>query len=40
MQALKNAKTTKSDAYETSIGTHFNAETNKRDEDKEMYVYE
>ncbi|XP_058793384.1 splicing factor C9orf78 isoform X2 [Phymastichus coffea] len=39
MQALKNAKSTKSDAYDTGIGTQFNAETNKRDEDKEMLKY-
>jgi len=26
------------DAYDTGIGTQFSAETNKRDEDEEMYV--
>ena len=40
MAALKNAKLTKADdAYDTGIGTQFNAETNKRDEDEEMYVF-
>lgn len=37
MAALKNAKLKKpDDAYDTGIGTQFNAETNKRDEDEEM----
>lgn len=39
MAALKNTKHKHNDAYETGIGTQFNAETNKRDEDEEMYVY-
>lgn len=38
MAALKNAKHKSNDAYETGIGTQFNAETNKRDEDEEMCV--
>lgn len=38
MAALKNIKHRHNDAYETGIGTQFNAETNKRDEDEEMYV--
>lgn len=38
MTALKNTKHKPNDAYETGIGTQFNAETNKRDEDEEMYV--
>ncbi|XP_020293844.1 uncharacterized protein C9orf78 [Pseudomyrmex gracilis] len=38
MAALKNIKH-KNDAYETGIGTQFNAETNKRDEDEEMVKY-
>lgn len=38
MAALKNTKHKPNDAYETGIGTQFNAETNKRDEDEEMYV--
>lgn len=38
MAALKNAKIKQNDAYETGIGTQFNAETNKRDEDEEMLV--
>lgn len=37
MAALKNTKHKPNDAYETGIGTQFNAETNKRDEDEEMY---
>lgn len=37
MTALKNTKHKPNDAYETGIGTQFNAETNKRDEDEEMY---
>lgn len=40
MAALKNTKHRQNDAYDTGIGTQFNAETNKRDEDEEMYVYE
>lgn len=38
MQALKagKIKTTAEDPYDTSIGTQFSAETNKRDEDEEM----
>lgn len=36
MAALKNAKVKQDDAYDTGIGTQFNAETNKRDEDEEM----
>lgn len=39
MAALKNTKHKSNDAYETGIGTQFNAETNKRDEDEEMYVH-
>lgn len=40
MAALKNPKhKQQNDAYDTGIGTQFNAETNKRDEDEEMYVY-
>lgn len=35
MSNLKNIKV-KDDAYDTGIGTQFNAETNKRDEDEEM----
>lgn len=38
MAALKNTKLKQEDAYDTGIGTQFNAETNKRDEDEEMYV--
>lgn len=38
MAALKNIKHRHNDAYKTGIGTQFNAETNKRDEDEEMYV--
>lgn len=38
MAALKNTKLKQNDAYETGIGTQFNAETNKRDEDEEMYA--
>ena len=36
MATLKNAKLKAEDSYDTSIGTQFNAETNKRDEDEEM----
>ncbi|KAK0082507.1 hypothetical protein PV325_010268 [Microctonus aethiopoides] len=39
MAALKNAKFKPDDAYDTGIGTQFNAETNKRDEDEEMVKY-
>ncbi|XP_011872183.1 PREDICTED: uncharacterized protein C9orf78 homolog isoform X2 [Vollenhovia emeryi] len=39
MAALKNTKHKPTDAYETGIGTQFNAETNKRDEDEEMVKY-
>ncbi|XP_043663788.1 telomere length and silencing protein 1 homolog [Vespula pensylvanica] len=39
MSALKNTKLKQNDAYETGIGTQFNAETNKRDEDEEMVKY-
>ncbi|EZA54252.1 hypothetical protein DMN91_000037 [Ooceraea biroi] len=39
MAVLKNAKHRQNDAYETGIGTQFNAETNKRDEDEEMVKY-
>lgn len=38
MAVLKNTKHRPNDAYETGIGTQFNAETNKRDEDEEMYI--
>ncbi|KAL7291503.1 hypothetical protein TKK_0014763 [Trichogramma kaykai] len=38
MTSLKNANL-KQDTYDTSIGTQFNAETNKRDEDEEMVKY-
>lgn len=41
MKTLKSGKIKKvDDAYETGIGTQFSAETNKRDEDEEMYVIE
>ncbi|XP_078041468.1 splicing factor C9orf78 isoform X2 [Augochlora pura] len=39
MAVLKNTKLKQTDAYETGIGTQFNAETNKRDEDEEMVKY-
>lgn len=41
MQNLKAGKPKPSvdDAYDTSIGTQFSAETNKRDEDEEMMKY-
>ncbi|XP_015598460.1 telomere length and silencing protein 1 homolog [Cephus cinctus] len=39
MAALKNNKLKQDDAYDTGIGTQFNAETNKRDEDEEMVKY-
>ncbi|XP_011314000.1 uncharacterized protein C9orf78 homolog [Fopius arisanus] len=39
MKALKNSKFKQDDAYDTGIGTQFNAETNKRDEDEEMVKY-
>ncbi|XP_031787510.1 telomere length and silencing protein 1 homolog [Nasonia vitripennis] len=38
MAALKNVSK-QDDAYDTGIGTQFNAETNKRDEDEEMVKY-
>lgn len=38
MNALKTGQVTQvDDAYDTGIGTQFSAETNKRDEDEEMY---
>ena len=38
--SLKNGKIkNEDDAYDTGIGTQFSAETNKRDEDDEMWVY-
>jgi len=40
MAALKNTKHKPNDTYETGIGTQFNAETNKRDEDEEMYAWQ
>lgn len=36
MKTLKSSKFKQDDAYDTGIGTQFNAETNKRDEDEEM----
>lgn len=36
MAALKKNKIKQDDTYDTGIGTQFNAETNKRDEDDEM----
>ena len=36
MATLKNVKLKQNDAYDTGIGTQFNAETNKRDEDEDM----
>lgn len=39
MASLKKASLQTDDAYDTGIGTQFNAETNKRDEDEEMFVY-
>ncbi|XP_032676436.1 telomere length and silencing protein 1 homolog [Odontomachus brunneus] len=39
MAVLKNTKHRQNDAYDTGIGTQFNAETNKRDEDEEMVKY-
>ncbi|KAJ8668525.1 hypothetical protein QAD02_010188 [Eretmocerus hayati] len=39
MAALKNNQVQQDDAYDTGIGTQFNAETNKRDEDEEMVRY-
>lgn len=39
MTALKNTNVKQDDAYDTGIGTQFNAETNKRDEDEEMVKY-
>lgn len=37
--AVKTAKKTSDDAYDTGIGTAFSAETNRRDEDAEMQKY-
>lgn len=40
MKALKSGSVKQvEDAYDVGIGTQFSAETNKRDEDEEMYVY-
>ena len=39
MKALKSGAVKKvDDAYDVGIGTQFSAETNKRDEDEEMWV--
>lgn len=39
MKTLKSGKVKRiDDAYDTGIGTQFSAETNKRDEDEEMWV--
>lgn len=38
MNSLKDHLSNTDDAYDTGIGTQFSAETNKRDEDDEMYV--
>lgn len=39
MKTLKSGKVKQiDDAYDTGIGTQFSAETNKRDEDEEMWV--
>lgn len=39
MNALKSGAVEQvDDAYDTGIGTQFSAETNKRDEDEEMWV--
>lgn len=38
LNQVKNAKKTSDDAYDTGIGTSFSAETNRRDEDAEMYL--
>lgn len=39
MSALKSGQMKQvDDAYDTGIGTQFSAETNKRDEDEEMFV--
>lgn len=39
MKVLKSGKVKQvEDAYDVGIGTQFSAETNKRDEDEEMYV--
>lgn len=41
MSALKSGKVQQvDDAYDTGIGTQFSAETNKRDEDEEMWVWQ
>lgn len=37
LNQVKNAKKS-DDAYDTGIGTSFSAETNRRDEDAEMYL--
>ncbi|KAF7988935.1 hypothetical protein HCN44_007245 [Aphidius gifuensis] len=39
VNAHKSSKFKQDDAHETGIGTQFNAETNKRDEDEEMVKY-
>lgn len=40
MKALKSGSVKQvDDAYDVGIGTQFSAETNKRDEDEEMYVF-
>lgn len=39
MNTLKESVNKVDDAYDTGIGTQFSAETNKRDEDDEMYCY-
>jgi len=39
MKTLKSGNVKRlDDAYDTGIGTQFSAETNKRDEDEEMWV--
>ncbi len=38
MNSLKENTNKVDDAYDTGIGTQFSAETNKRDEDDEMYI--
>lgn len=37
MNSIKEGVSNVDDAYDTGIGTQFSAETNKRDEDDEMY---
>lgn len=37
--SLKDCTDKLDDAYDTGIGTQFSAETNKRDEDDEMYTF-